>query len=283
MNIDHIAIWTTDLDRLRDFYVRFFNCAVSDKYVNVKKSFSSYFLSFAGYDARIEIMQRPNLSERCGDVSVGLAHLAISVGTPAQVDALTRQIELSGYVVESYPRRTGDGYYESVIRDPDNNLVELVAATDYLIIPATEADLPQILYLQKCCYLSEAELYNNYTIAPLTQDFEGIKKDFDSQRMFKLVCNSKIVGSIRAFELNNTCYVGKLMVERTYQNKGFGKLLLQTVEKEFPSVARFELFTGFRSVKNLHLYTTFGYKEFKEEETNGVVIKFLEKIISRGY
>jgi lactoylglutathione lyase len=127
MHIDHIAIWTNDLDKLRDFYLRFFDCKASNRYDNDKKHFSSCFLSFASYDTRIEIMQRPDVADKVDSESIGLAHFAIGVGTKEQVDNLTKKLERAGITIDSYPRTTGDGYYESVIRDPENNKVELTA------------------------------------------------------------------------------------------------------------------------------------------------------------
>jgi catechol-2,3-dioxygenase len=55
----------------------------------------------------------------------GYAHLAVSVGSPAAVDALTARLRADGYPVLSGPRTTGDGYYESVVADPDGNRVEI--------------------------------------------------------------------------------------------------------------------------------------------------------------
>ena len=126
MHIDHIAIWTNDLERLRDFYVRYFNCRVSERYDNIKKQFSSYFLSFED-GARIEIMKRSDITGLRDGERIGLAHFAVVVGTNDEVDSLTKLFEKEGVTIESYPRTTGDGYYESVILDPDNNKIELIA------------------------------------------------------------------------------------------------------------------------------------------------------------
>lgn len=127
MYIDHIAIWTNNLERLKDFYLRYFNCKASDKYENIKKQFSSYFLSFQD-GARIEIMKRYDINEISIKEMLGLAHFAIVVGSKEEVDGLTKTLEQSGIIIDSYPRTTGDGYYESVILDPDNNKIELVAS-----------------------------------------------------------------------------------------------------------------------------------------------------------
>jgi ribosomal protein S18 acetylase RimI-like enzyme/catechol 2,3-dioxygenase-like lactoylglutathione lyase family enzyme len=279
MYIDHIALWTNKLEELKNFYVKFFDCKVSELYTNHKKHFSSYFLSFAD-GARLEIMHKTDLSQKISQENIGLTHFSIAVGTTEKVDQLTISFEKAEIKIESYPRLTGDGYYESVILDPDGNKVELTAITDYTISKAKEEDLEQILYLQKCCYLLEAEIYNDYTIPPLKQTLDEIKNDFNNQVILKLENKGNIIGSVRAYQENNTCYIGRLIVDKNYQNKGLGKLLLNAIEKEFVATPRYELFTGAKSIKNLHLYHKMGYREFKEMNMGNIEIVYLEKINS---
>ena len=126
MKIDHLAIWVKDLENMKDFYIRFFNMNCNERYVNEKKHLSSYFLSFDG-GARIEIMHRPDISEQAAKVGTffGLTHFAISVGSRERVDELTEIIRAGGNAVVGEPRTTGDGYYESVVMDPEGNLVEI--------------------------------------------------------------------------------------------------------------------------------------------------------------
>ncbi|MBH2003838.1 MAG: VOC family protein [Sphingobacteriia bacterium] len=126
MKIAHIAIWTNNLEGLRKFYSTHFHCSASARYENPQKKFSSYFLSFKD-GAAIELMQRGDITEPPGKEMTGLAHFAIEAGTKEQVDLLTETLEKAGVRVFSYPRTTGDGYYESVIMDPDGNRIELVA------------------------------------------------------------------------------------------------------------------------------------------------------------
>jgi len=126
MHIDHIAIWTNDLERLKNFYSGFFNCKVSDRYNNEVKQFSSYFLSFQN-GARLEIMKRHDVTSPNDKEVTGLAHFAIKLESRGQVDSMTKMFEDAGIIVESQPRTTGDGYYESVILDPDNNKIELTS------------------------------------------------------------------------------------------------------------------------------------------------------------
>lgn len=126
MKLDHIAIWAEDLELLRKFYMQYFNMSCNDKYVNLKKNFSSYFLSFADGGARIEIMNIPGKDAPAsrGDLK-GLAHFAITVGSKENVDAMARKLKDDGITILSAPRTTGDGYYECAIADPEGNYVEI--------------------------------------------------------------------------------------------------------------------------------------------------------------
>jgi lactoylglutathione lyase len=125
MKIDHVALWTPDLEAMKKFYMKYFNMECGEKYVNEMKGFSSYFLSF-GTGARIEIMHRKDISAgvNSGD-SVGLTHFAISVGSKENVNELTEWIRRDGIEIFGESRTTGDGYYESVVSDPDGNHVEI--------------------------------------------------------------------------------------------------------------------------------------------------------------
>lgn len=123
--IEHAALWTPDLERLRAFYERYFDASAGEKYVNPDKDFSSYFLEFDS-GARLELMHTPTLNtNRETHPAVGYAHLALSVGSEHAVDTLTERLRDDGYPVCSDPRWTGDGYYESIVQDPDENRVEI--------------------------------------------------------------------------------------------------------------------------------------------------------------
>lgn len=123
--IEHAALWTPDLERSRAFYEHYFDATAGEKYVNPDKNFSSYFLTF-DTGARLELMHMPELATAPADAPVpGYAHIAISVGSEEAVDALTERLRDDGYPVCDGPRRTGDGYYESVVLDPDDNRVEI--------------------------------------------------------------------------------------------------------------------------------------------------------------
>ncbi|GJM42013.1 MAG: glyoxalase [Ardenticatenaceae bacterium] len=125
MKIEHIAIWTQQLEALRTFYEKFFNGRSSPRYTNPKTKFTSYFLTFER-GARLELMQRPDISGAVSPTEqMGLAHFAVSLGSETAVDTLTKQLHEEGFHIASQPRTTGDGYYESVVFDPDGNRIEL--------------------------------------------------------------------------------------------------------------------------------------------------------------
>ncbi len=127
MRIEHIAVWTNDIDRLADFYATYFEALAGPRYVNAAKGFASRFLSFAG-GARLELMKMASLAPPAGVPGaqrMGLTHLAIAVGSEARVDALTQKLREDGYPILDGPRRTGDGYYESVALDPEGNRLEI--------------------------------------------------------------------------------------------------------------------------------------------------------------
>jgi lactoylglutathione lyase len=127
MKIDHVAIWCRDIEKLKDFYVRYFEALPGERYVNPKKNFQSYFLSFKT-DCRMELMQMSGILDSKNDSttqSIGIIHIAISVGSKEKVDTLTARLRADGIEVVGEPRTTGDGYYESVITDPEGNRIEI--------------------------------------------------------------------------------------------------------------------------------------------------------------
>lgn len=126
MRIEHIAIWVKDIELMKDFYCKYFNAKPDDKYINPIKGFSSYFLSFKS-GARLEIMHSKNMNNLNLDNTerFGLIHLAISVGSKEKVDQLTEQLKNDGFKITGEPRTTGDGYYESCVLDPEQNLIEI--------------------------------------------------------------------------------------------------------------------------------------------------------------
>ncbi|MDA9774170.1 VOC family protein [Saprospiraceae bacterium] len=126
MKIEHIAIWVNDLEEMRAFYERYFQVKASDLYTNPAKNFSSYFLNFKE-GSRLELMHNREFSKirEVQLFELGYAHIAISVGDKSTVNTITEQFRSDGFTIVGEPRTTGDGYYESVILDPEKNRIEI--------------------------------------------------------------------------------------------------------------------------------------------------------------
>ena len=125
MRIEHIAIYTADMERMREFYEKYFGGTSNTMYHNPRTGLRTYFLTFDD-GAQLELMTRPGLDDpEKKEFRTGYTHLSFSVGSKEKVDELTACLKQEGYPVLSGPRTTGDGYYESCVRDPEGNLVEI--------------------------------------------------------------------------------------------------------------------------------------------------------------
>ncbi|WP_114571015.1 VOC family protein [Exiguobacterium flavidum] len=124
MKIEHIAVLVNDLETMKAFYSNYFDGRPNEKYNNAAKGFESYFLTFSS-GCRLELMRRTDITTGQDFLRIGWAHIAFSLGSREAVDRLSERLALDGYTRLDGPRRTGDGYYESVFCDPENNRIEL--------------------------------------------------------------------------------------------------------------------------------------------------------------
>ena len=125
MRIEHIAMYVNDLEKTKDFFVKYFNAISNEGYHNQKTDFRSYFLSFED-GARLEIMKKPQMEDDEKFLKrTGYIHIAFSLGSKEAVDELTEKLKKDGYAIVSGPRTTGDGYYESCIVGIEGNQIEI--------------------------------------------------------------------------------------------------------------------------------------------------------------
>jgi lactoylglutathione lyase len=128
MTLDHVAIWTSRLEKLKDFYVKYFGGTANEKYTNVETGFQSYFVTFDS-GSRLEIMQKQGIPENLNDTVVkqhlGIIHLSFAVENMDIVIQKSQEMARDGFRILRGPRRTGDGYFEFEMLDPDNNRLEV--------------------------------------------------------------------------------------------------------------------------------------------------------------
>jgi len=127
MNIEHVAIYVNNLEVEKNFFVKYFRAKASEKYTNFRNDFTSYFLTFDN-GSRFEIMHRTGMFDpKKEKYRSGYHHIALNVGGKNDVDTITRTIEDDGMVIIAEPRTTGDGYYASIVTDPEGNEIEILA------------------------------------------------------------------------------------------------------------------------------------------------------------
>lgn len=131
MILDHVAIWTCNLENLKNFYVRFFGGVANTKYRNPETGFESYFITF-GDSSRLELMHLPGIHESLNDPvnrqHIGIIHMAFGADSMEEVIAKSEELKNAGFSILKGPRRTGDGYFEFETLDPDNNRIEVTTA-----------------------------------------------------------------------------------------------------------------------------------------------------------
>jgi GNAT superfamily N-acetyltransferase len=147
-----------------------------------------------------------------------------------------------------------------------------------IIQRATIDDAAEILALQKVAYLSEAKLYGDDSIPPLTQTLSELRESYSRNTILKAMEADRIVGSVNGRMSKGRCLVGRLMVHPEMQGKGVGTALMAAIEAEFPQAEAFRLFTGELSARNIRLYERLGYRIYERKEIPGSFgVVFMEK------
>lgn len=148
---------------------------------------------------------------------------------------------------------------------------------------ASTEDAEVILALQKLAYQSEAKLYNDWSLPPLTQTIESLREDFANSVVLKATLGDRLVGSVRARQSGDRCEIARLIVHPELQGRGIGSQLLRSIEERFSTVSRFELFTGSKSEANIRLYQRHGYRITRtQRQSQNVWITSLEKPAPNG-
>ncbi len=124
--VEHVCLACADIEKEKAFYATYFDFVANGKYHNLESGWENYFLSPKGGGVRIELLHHKGIAARAKkELSSGLAHFALSLGSVKAVDAKATQLKKAGYLILSGPRKTGDGYYEAAFLDPEGNKVEI--------------------------------------------------------------------------------------------------------------------------------------------------------------
>jgi ech hydrogenase subunit C len=181
------------------------------------------------------------------------------------------------------PEAIIDGVVQAlgVLEKKQKEMTSLASSLDKALYQRAEkSDAPEILALQKTAYQSEAEIYGDDSLPALQQTLDELQQHFDRPRQIflKTVVNGKIIGSVRGYAENDTAYISRVIVHPYFRHRGIGHRLVEEIERAFPDVKRFEVFTGHRSEQNLRQFRKLGYQEFKTERfTPALTWVYLQK------
>lgn len=154
----------------------------------------------------------------------------------------------------------------------------MIITDEIQIEGASIHDAEEILELQKAAFLGQAQIYNDFCLPPLVQTIESIKQEFASKTFLKAMFNNQIIASVKFQSSDDIVHIERLVVYPMFQNKGVGTFLMRTLEDKFSSGVTFQLFTGEKSNRNVHLYTKLGYRKVRKETTDqGIVLVHMEK------
>jgi ribosomal protein S18 acetylase RimI-like enzyme len=150
------------------------------------------------------------------------------------------------------------------------------------ISESTVSDAAEILALQKLAFHSEAVRYDDFAMPPMVQSIDDLRRTFEDHVFLKAIVDDRLVGSVRACQDGQTCYVGRLVVHPDFQRSGIGTDLMERIEARLPHAERLEIFTGHKSEHTQRLYTRLGYREFKRELVSPTTtLVFMEKLRGR--
>ena len=261
--LTHVALWTNSLERLRDFYVSYFDGKSNDLYVNPKKGFASYFVFFEQGPA-LEIMRRTDVTSPCPTEHIGIAHLAFHADSPRQVDLLIERFRADGVPIVGEPRVSGDGYYEGVILDPDGNRVEIVAQGEPEIVVAADPPYPLLL---------EAD-----------PDRSKIEAYLPGSACFVARLGGSVVGVIVARKQGDEAEIMNVAVKEIFRRRGIARKLLRHVAGEWAPAEKVKLLricTGSSSSAPLMLYQQEGF-DLKAIDRDYFVRAYPEPIWENG-
>ncbi len=142
------------------------------------------------------------------------------------------------------------------------------AHTDIKIRTAHRTEAGAIAELTHRAFAQQARLYDDHTLPPLADTAESVAAEMARGAVVLVAedaATGAIVGAVRGEMREQTCHVGRLVVDPAWQGRGVGRELAVALEGRFPRAQRFSIFTGHRSEAALHLYESLGYEREREQ------------------
>jgi ribosomal protein S18 acetylase RimI-like enzyme len=136
--------------------------------------------------------------------------------------------------------------------------------------PAAPGSAGEVLTVQRAAYLTEAQVYGDPAIPPLTETLDQVAAAVAAGSVLTATVGPRVVGAVRGTVTDGVLAVGRLAVAPDCQGRGIGTALLTAVERT-PGARRAVLFTGARSEGNLGLYRRLGYREEHRERISPAV------------
>ncbi len=148
-----------------------------------------------------------------------------------------------------------------------------------------QAEAGELLTVRRAAFVSEAQLYDDPNIPPLTQTLDELRADLDRTDVVTLGAwlGHRLVGSIRVEVEGTKATLGRLAVVPDLQGKGIGTQLLLAIPPYLPpETSEVWVFTGRDSVQNITMYTKHGYEHEHDEAVGELTYAYLRRILTEG-
>jgi tRNA (guanine37-N1)-methyltransferase len=161
-------------------------------------------------------------------------------------------------------------------------------AGEWEVVPATLADAPELLVLQRACWVQEALANDSLEIPPLHESLDDVRTGITTWSTWVVRLAGRLVGSVRGRLVEGpdgrpAWDVGRLMAAPDLQGLGLGRALLEHVQASAPGeAASYVLFTGARSTENLRMYKKAGFRVRPDVAAPPGAVVLTKRRISRG-
>jgi len=153
---------------------------------------------------------------------------------------------------------------------------------EWEIVPATRADAPELLVLQRACWVQEALANESLEIPALHESLEQVVASFEVWHWYAVRAAGRLVGAVRGRLEGDAWDIGRVMVAPDLQGRGLGRALLEHVQAVAPAAATsYVLFTGAGSLDNLRMYKKAGFRLRPDIEPPPGAVVLTKRISSR--